>query len=183
MLEKLPLITDRLELHLLSETNLSEFHLFINRNKHFFAPYEPLRDESYYDIECTKDRIKSSYTDFNSKKCLLLIIKLKNSNEVIGSINFTNFIYGVFQACYLGFSLDESFQGKGLMYEALEKCLPFVKQNYDIHRIMANHLLDNFRSEKTLSSLGFLKEGVAKSYLKINGKWQDHALNSYIFSE
>ncbi|WP_415232094.1 hypothetical protein [Psychromonas sp.] len=36
------------------------------------------------------------------------------------------------------------------------------------------------RSEKLLVKLGFEKEGVAKSYLKIAGSWQDHVLTSKI---
>ncbi|MOA64507.1 ribosomal-protein-S5-alanine N-acetyltransferase [compost metagenome] len=46
---------------------------------------------------------------------------------------------------------------------------------------MANHLADNQRSKNTLAKLGFVQEGFARSYLKINGKWQVHVLNSYVF--
>jgi ribosomal-protein-alanine N-acetyltransferase len=31
-----------------------------------------------------------------------------------------------------------------------------------------------------LHSLGFEKEGYAKSYLQINGRWQDHVLTSLL---
>ncbi|WP_422731094.1 GNAT family N-acetyltransferase [Leclercia pneumoniae] len=106
---------------------------------------------------------------------------MKNDQKIIGSINFTNFVYGVFQACYLGFSLDHASQGKGLMYESLESSIEYVRENYGIHRIMANHLPDNLRSSNTLKKPGFKKEGYAQSYLKINGEWQDHILNSLVF--
>jgi len=46
---------------------------------------------------------------------------------------------------------------------------------------MANHLPDNLRSSNTLKKSGFKKEGYAQSYLKINGEWQDHILNSLVF--
>ena len=45
---------------------------------------------------------------------------------------------------------------------------------------MANHMLANKRSEALLQSLGFKREGVTKSYILINGKWEDHVLNSLI---
>jgi ribosomal-protein-alanine N-acetyltransferase len=45
---------------------------------------------------------------------------------------------------------------------------------------MANHMLANKRSEALLQGLGFEREGVAKSYILINGKWEDHVLNSLI---
>jgi len=110
-------------------------------------------------------------------------VTLKNEDRIIASINFTNFIFGVFQACYLGFSLDHDCQGRGLMHESLEGSLRYVRENYGMHRIMANHLPDNERSSNTLRRLGFVKEGYAESYLKINGAWQDHVLNSYVFPE
>ncbi|GAB2951080.1 hypothetical protein GCM10011328_17830 [Hafnia psychrotolerans] len=69
------------------------------------------------------------------------------------------------------------------MYESLKAAIQYVHEKYDLHRIMANHLPDNTRSSKTLESLGFMKEGYAKSYLKINGIWQDHVLNSIIFPD
>jgi ribosomal-protein-alanine N-acetyltransferase len=43
---------------------------------------------------------------------------------------------------------------------------------------MANHLLDNPRSAKLLQRLGFVREGLAKDYLRIDGEWRDHVLNS-----
>jgi len=67
------------------------------------------------------------------------------------------------------------------MYESLESSIEYVRENYGIHRIMANHIPDNLRSSNTLKKLGFKKEGYAQSYLKINGEWQDHILNSLVF--
>ena len=49
-----------------------------------------------------------------------------------------------------------------------------------LHRIMANHMPSNQRSEALLKSLGFEREGYARGYLLINGKWEDHVLNSLI---
>ena len=44
--------------------------------------------------------------------------------------------------------------------------------------IMANHLAANYLSARLLQKLGFTRECVAKDYLKINGAWRDHVLNS-----
>jgi len=33
-------------------------------------------------------------------------------------------------------------------------------------------------SEKLLLRLGFIKEGIAKEYLRIHDKWEDHVLTS-----
>jgi ribosomal-protein-alanine N-acetyltransferase len=43
---------------------------------------------------------------------------------------------------------------------------------------MANYLPENRRSARVLEKLGFRKEGEAKHYLYIDGKWRDHILTS-----
>jgi ribosomal-protein-alanine N-acetyltransferase len=49
-----------------------------------------------------------------------------------------------------------------------------------LHRIMANHMPSNLRSAKLLQSLGFEREGVARSYLQIAGQWEDMVLNALV---
>jgi ribosomal-protein-alanine N-acetyltransferase len=173
--------TARTEVYCLTEYFVPAMQSFLLSNKQKFAPFEPLRTEDYYSHASISQRIAASWPDYQDKKCLLLVFSLKGSDEIAGSVNFTNFVYGVFQAGYLGFSLDQQHEGRGLMSEVLAAALDYVHQQYGLHRIMANHLADNQRSKNTLAKLGFVQEGFARSYLKINGKWQDHVLNSYVF--
>ena len=49
-----------------------------------------------------------------------------------------------------------------------------------LNRIMANYMPSNDRSEALLNSLGFVREGLAERYLKINGVWEDHVLTALI---
>ncbi|ALR76507.1 GNAT family N-acetyltransferase [[Enterobacter] lignolyticus] len=175
--------TERTDVYLLTEDFAEEFQQYLVANKDYLAPFEPLRDKQYFILNNISERIKKSVSEFHEGKNLLIVFTIKEEREIIGSINFTNFVYGVFQACYLGFSIDHAHQGKGLMHEVLNMAIEYVHEKYELHRVMANHLPDNLRSRKTLESLGFIKEGYAKSYLKINGVWQDHVLNSLILPE
>jgi ribosomal-protein-alanine N-acetyltransferase len=99
-------------------------------------------------------------------------------HAVIGDCSLANIVRGAFQACHLGYNLDESHVGKGLMQEALRAVLSFAFETLLLHRVMANHLPDNDRSAKTLASLGFESEGLAKDYLFLGGAWRDHVLTS-----
>jgi len=175
--------SQRTDAWLLTENLAESFRYYIVDNRNYFSQFEPLRDEAYFSMENIIARIKSSCNEFEEKKNLSIVFTMKGENRIIGNINFTNFVYGVFQACYLGFSLDRSYQGKGLMREVLSEAISYIHKHYGLHRIMANHLPDNERSANTLKSLGFIKEGYASSYLKINGKWQDHVLNSLVLPE
>lgn len=173
--------TERTDVHLLVSEYAKNLQLYLVNNRAHLAPFEPLRDDDYFSLGNIQKRIINSLNDYRENRSLLLVVTLKDDEHIIGSINFTNFVFGVFQACYLGFSLDHASQGKGLMYESLERSIAYVRNRYGLHRIMANHLPDNLRSSNTLKKLGFKKEGYAQSYLKINGVWQDHILNSLVF--
>ena len=64
------------------------------------------------------------------------------------------------------------------MTEIVDASVSYVFQELNLHRIMANYVPENSRSARVLEKLGFEKEGLAKSYLKIAGRWRDHVLTS-----
>ena len=143
---------------------------YLLNNRSRLAPFEPQRSDSYFELESIDQRMAQQITEQNNRQALYLLINLKGSNKVIATVNFTNMVFGVFQACHLGFSIDKDYEGQSLMTEILGAALEFVRKEYGLHRIMANHLPNNIRSERLLTKLGFEREGFAKSYLKINGE-------------
>lgn len=151
-------------------------HYNVDNYEHL-APWEPLRDECYFELKNTKLRIQYALNEMQQHRALYLHIWTK-SGRLIGQCCFSNIVYGSFKACYLGYSIHKDAQGKGLMYEALSCVIDFVFRELGLHRIMANFHPDNKRSEKLLMRLGFEREGYAKSYLKINGCWVDHVLSA-----
>jgi ribosomal-protein-alanine N-acetyltransferase len=106
----------------------------------------------------------------------LLFAKENPQGPVMGVCNFTQVFRGPFQACYLGYKLDQDFQGQGCMEEALRASIAYLFDVLNLHRIMANFIPSNHRSQRLLEKLGFEKEGYAKNYLLIDGRWQDHIL-------
>ncbi len=99
---------------------------------------------------------------------------------MLGRCSYTNIVRGAFQACNLGFSLAETAQGQGLMKRSLEVTNRYCFEHMGLHRIMANHLPHNLKSQRLLQSLGFEQEGYARAYLKIAGVWEDHVLRALI---
>lgn len=95
-------------------------------------------------------------------------------------IDFSGIVYHEFQACWLGFRLDRSLEGKGLMRAALEPVLAAFFDRYKLHRIMASHLPENVRSGRLLRHLGFGIEGYARDFMFINGRWCDNVLTALI---
>jgi ribosomal-protein-alanine N-acetyltransferase len=153
---------------------------YYQRNKDYLEPWEPLRSQDFYTEKFWQQQVITSQELFAKKQAVRLVALNKNQDKVLATCNFTNIVWGSFNACHLGYSLDKDYQGKGIMYETVLAAINYIKQEFKLHRIMANHLPSNKRSEKLLKRLNFEKEGYAKSYLKINGVWQDHVLNALV---
>ncbi len=107
-----------------------------------------------------------------------LIFQADNGPVPIGKINYSQIFRGAFQACYLGYGIDKDFTGKGHMTHALQLTNEYMFRKMNLHRIMANYMVDNSASARVLIKLGFVKEGIAEHYLQVNGKWEDHVLTS-----
>ena len=66
------------------------------------------------------------------------------------------------------------------MAQALRATNAFVFDSMRLHRIMANYRPENERSARLLERLGFVREGLAKDYLFIDGAWRDHILTALV---
>ena len=66
------------------------------------------------------------------------------------------------------------------MTNAVRTVLPFVFDTLGLHRLEAACLPHNAASAGVLEKVGFVREGRARRYLKINGVWQDHDLFSLL---
>lgn len=66
------------------------------------------------------------------------------------------------------------------MLEALGLVSRFAFDTLRLHRIEAACIPDNKRSIRVLEKAGFQREGLLRSYLRINGIWQDHYLYALI---
>jgi [ribosomal protein S5]-alanine N-acetyltransferase len=150
---------------------------YYQKNRDYLQPFEPRRLPAFYTSAHWKNQIELTQSDFlNQRKVSFLIFEKGKPDSVIGVINFNHWVQGAFQSCIVGFSLDEEAQGKGFMQEALTAAIDFVFAEYGFHRIEANYMPRNQRSEKLLLRLEFEKIGLAPNYLLINGYWEDHVL-------
>lgn len=149
-------------------------------NRDHLRPWEPERPNEFYTIEAVEAQLRAMRRQTEDQSALYWLIHPRDSEEIIGECSFTNIIRGPFQACHLGFSLGGEYEGNGLMHEALAAAISHIFEVHKLHRIMANYQPHNHRSEKLLGRLGFDREGLARKYLKINGRWTDHMLTSLI---
>lgn len=150
---------------------------FYKTNNLFLQQFSDPRPAEYYTEKFWLDELARRKTSFENDKSLSLFI-YDQSEEIIGFCNFFNFIRGAFHACYLGYGLAREAESKGLMYEALSVAIPYVFEDLNLHRIMANYDPKNSRSGLLLKKLGFQQEGFAKNYLYYHEQWNDHVLTA-----
>lgn len=174
------LSSQRLRVRLTTEKDSGLLTDYYQENRQFLSPWEPLRDESYYQYQGWERRLQWMAMQQRQRDAYYFLLLDPHEQQLLGVANFTQIIGGCFHACYLGYSLAQRAQGQGLMQEALQLAIPYMQQQQQIHRIMANYMPRNLRSGQLLSRLGFEKEGYARDYLKINDRWEDHVLTALI---
>ncbi len=171
--------TSRLILRLAMQEDIPAILRYLSESQEFLAPFEPIQPTGFQTKQYWRDQVARSFQQFQSGQSLRLFLFEKTSPKtIIGTANFTNFVYYPFYCCHLGYGLTRDCQGQGLMQEALEESIRYVFAQMQCHRIQANYMPRNQRSANVLERLGFRIEGEAKDYLLINGMWEDHILTS-----
>lgn len=146
------------------------------KSRDHLTPFEPAWSAKALTPEFFLHRITSQSQSWTlGLSCSFLIFR-QPENTLIGGVNLNNIVRGAGQYASLGYWLGAEFQGHGYMQEALRQTMIYGFTAQNLHRINAATLPHNGRSMKLLRRLGFEEEGFAKSYLQINGEWQDHIL-------
>lgn len=168
--------TPRLVLRPVAEAHAAAVLAYCEENRAHLAPWEPLRAPSYYTPEATAQRLRDAAGQMAAGQALYWLAFERETDSLVAQASFTAIARGVFQACYLGFSIARSHEGRGLMQEALGAAIEDAFTREGLHRVMASHRPENLRSAALLGRLGFEREGFARAYLKIAGQWADHVL-------
>ncbi|MEQ9112213.1 MAG: GNAT family N-acetyltransferase [Rhodospirillaceae bacterium] len=161
-------------------TDAESLLAYFETNKSHLQPWAPPQPLDYYTLGYWEDAVcKAQDNEAKDKGAGFLMRKAQTDGGcIIGVITLSEIVRGAFQACYLGYNLDHTQQGKGLMQEALQLTIGYAFDTLNLHRIMANYRPENARSAKTLEALGFKIEGTAENYLLIDGHWRDHVLTA-----
>lgn len=148
---------------------------YMLRNREFLREWDPARLPDFYTLEKQREMLEGDLdqTEFG-QLAKFWIYKREELWRIIGSISLSNIVRGAFQSCHLGYRLDRDEVNKGFMSEALARVIRYAFEELRLHRIEANIMPRNAASLKVVRKLGFESEGLARKYLRINGKWEDH---------
>jgi ribosomal-protein-alanine N-acetyltransferase len=173
------LVTERLVVRPGIATDVPAIVSYYLCNRAHLRPVDPRRPESFYGEDFWHARLRQDHLEIRDDRSLrLFLFRRGEDDRVIGVANFTQFMRGAAHYCTLGYAIDQAEEGKGLMREALSAAIEHIFQEKNLHRVQANYMPRNERSGALLKRLGFTIEGLARDYLLIDGRWEDHVLTS-----
>ena len=145
--------------------------------------WSPPATTAFFTEAFWRDRLGAAVEEYATGRALRFVLQAKDAaveGDVLGTCNYTNIVRGPFLACHLGYQIARASEGQGLMAEALRATNAYIFERLRLHRIMANYRPENDRSRQLLERLGFVREGLARDYLFIDGAWRDHVLTSLV---
>jgi ribosomal-protein-alanine N-acetyltransferase len=148
--------------------------MLLSESREAFAPWEPLRDDEFFTVGKQRSLLVDALATYEQGSTVPLVIV--DGSAVVGRITLNGVVRGSLQSASLGYWVSPRFQGRGFATAAVADAIILAFGEMKLHRLQAETLLNNIGSQQALLRNGFRPYGVAPSYLKIAGRWQDFVL-------
>jgi ribosomal-protein-alanine N-acetyltransferase len=142
----------------------------------FLTPWEPTWPEDDLTRSAFRRRLRRYAEDLARDEAHPFFIFEARSHRLLGGLTLSNVRRGVAQTATLGYWMGAPHAGRGHMTRAVAAVCRHAFTQLRLHRIEAACLPSNAPSRALLLRNGFQPEGLARAYLKIDGRWSDHLL-------
>jgi [ribosomal protein S5]-alanine N-acetyltransferase len=142
----------------------------------FLRPWEPTWSDTELSRSAFHERRTRAISESRAGTAHVFFIFENETNSLAGGITLGAIRYGVSRSGQIGYWMGQKFAGQGFMQDAVKTLTTFGFETLKLHRLEAACIPSNQRSIMVLEKTGFTREGLLKSYLKIDGEWQDHLL-------
>ena len=149
----------------------------------FLKPWEPSWANDHLTRKAFTNRVYWAQRSVASGTAVPLFLFRRTDDVLLGAITLDNIRRGPSQAGTLGYWTGASHARQGYMREAILGLVHYTFTRLDLSRIEAACLPENTASRGLLENCGFKYEGVAQSYLQINGRWRNHVLYANLRSD
>jgi ribosomal-protein-alanine N-acetyltransferase len=180
-----PLVLEgvRVRLRTLGEGDFEAWQEVRVRCRDWLLPWEPRpagappmrEDRATYSSRCSaRDRERQMGTGYGFGIFLRFEEDGMPRERFVGEINLSSIQRGPFQSGHLGYWIDQSYAGRGLIPEAVVVMFRFAFEELGLHRVQVSIIPRNRASRRVAAKLGLRDEGIAVRYLEIDGRWEDH---------
>ncbi|WP_413720063.1 GNAT family N-acetyltransferase [Silicimonas sp. MF1-12-2] len=142
----------------------------------FLKPWEPSWSSDHLTRKGFVNRVYWANRSISQGTALPLFLERRADRQLLGAITLDNIRRGPAQAGTIGYWIGESYARQGFMREALTALVHHAFEVLDLSRLESACLPENTASRGLLEKCGYKYEGVAQSYLQINGRWRNHVL-------
>jgi ribosomal-protein-alanine N-acetyltransferase len=172
--------TERLHLRASDPALAEVVAAFYRRNRKAHARWNPPQSRAMTSTQGQRDRLTATRSAIAAGSFIgWWLFDAKAPDQALGLIHFSQISRGPYCGAMLGYAIDHTHEGLGLMREALAAALADVfSERVGLHRVQANVRPENERSLALLARLGFEREGLARRYLFIDGAWRDHVMTA-----
>jgi ribosomal-protein-alanine N-acetyltransferase len=149
----------------------------------FLRDWEPAWSTDHFTRKAFRNRVYWAWRAREEGRALPLFLVRREDRRLMGAITLDNIRRGPSQSAQVGYWIGPDFARQGFMREALSAVVHHAFGMLDLSRIEAACLPENVASRALLERTGFKYEGVAQSYLQINGRWRNHVLYASLRSD
>lgn len=168
--------SERLTLRLPRHADFRPWAALRHQSRDFLVPWEPVWADDHLTRKSFTARVYWAQRSVNQGSAVPLFIFRRADDALLGAITLDNLRRGPAQSATLGYWVGLPFVRQGFMREAIGAVCHYAFRALDLSRLEAACLPENEASRGVLEKTGFKYEGVAQSYLQINGRWRNHVL-------
>ena len=119
--------------------------------------------------------IEASQCDLFADQQLRLMIVCKSDNDVLGTIDITDFA-PLHSRGEVGIAIHKDYRQQGYATDALNLLCRYAFDFLSFHQLYAHVAVDNEVCVKLFTSCGFAECGILKDWLKVEGVYKDVVL-------
>ncbi|MDQ0735956.1 GNAT family N-acetyltransferase [Arthrobacter agilis] len=175
-----PTLPASVRMRLLTSDDAAALARAYRDNRDHLAPWEPSRDDAFFTTAGQAEQIAGSLVGLRAGTDVPWV--LTAGDRIVGTITLTGIVRGPFLNAHIGYWVDSGLQGRGVCSAALGAAIGYAREDLGLHRVQASVLPQNEPSRAVLARTGFTLIGLASSYLRIAGSWQDHLLYQRILT-
>lgn len=142
----------------------------------FLSPWEPAWPADDLTKIAFRRRLRRYQRDIRNGVGFPFLVFSPGGETLLGGLTLAHIQRGVTQSGVLGYWMGAPYAGKGLMSASVRAVAEYAFDTLHLNRLEAACLPHNTASIRLLEKVGFTREGYARKYLRIDGRWRDHIL-------
>ena len=167
--------TEHLILRVLDDDMAEQVQSFYIEGDPYFSQVEAERPEEFYSFDYQQKLLRLEREQFlRDNRARYYLFEKDNLEKVIGTVAVFDAKKEPFDKMTIGYKLLPQYTGKGYATEAVRRVTEAVFFDGHFHRVEAYVQPSNAASIRVLEKVGFERECLARSVIKLRGKWLDH---------